>query len=136
MRPLKIALTILPIVANAYKGDLTHFLPGGAAAPGSCGIGWDGIEDVVALSKEIMHVHEFVGGNPNDNPRCRKYINIWNEETQQAHRAKVIDTCWGCAPQDIDVSEGLFYKVAPNGDGRVHGIDWGVVGHDDRLIGG
>ncbi len=26
---------------------------------------------------------------------------------------------------DIDVSPALFKEVAPNGDGRVHGIDWG-----------
>ena len=26
---------------------------------------------------------------------------------------------------DIDVSSSLFKKVAPDGDGRVKGIDWG-----------
>ncbi|KAI4152132.1 MAG: hypothetical protein L6R39_001883 [Caloplaca ligustica] len=135
MKPLKLALTILPLVTNAYKGDLTYFTPGPPGAPGSCGIGWDGQEDVVALSKEIMHSQDFA--NPNINPRCNKYINIWNEETQQAHQARVIDTCMGCAPYDIDVNPGLFAKVAPNGDGRVHGIDWGVVGPDPgNLIGG
>ncbi len=28
---------------------------------------------------------------------------------------------------DIDVSPGLFKKVAPAGDGRVKGVDWGGV---------
>ncbi|KAL6722177.1 hypothetical protein ACLMJK_001284 [Lecanora helva] len=37
----------------------------------------------------------------------------------------VVDTCMGCAFEDIDVTDALFSKVAPNGDGRVHGIEWG-----------
>ncbi len=37
----------------------------------------------------------------------------------------VVDTCVGCAKYDIDVSPNLFKKVAPSGDGRVKGIDWG-----------
>lgn len=36
----------------------------------------------------------------------------------------IVDTCWGCGEQDIDVSDSLFYAVAPDGDGRVHGIEW------------
>ena len=36
-----------------------------------------------------------------------------------------MDTCMGCKPEDIDVSPALFKMVAPNGDGRVHGIAWG-----------
>ncbi len=35
-----------------------------------------------------------------------------------------MDTCWGCKKEDIDVNVELFYKVAPKGDGRVHGIMW------------
>jgi len=37
----------------------------------------------------------------------------------------VVDTCRGCSMYDIDVSPSLFKKIAPGGDGRVKGIDWG-----------
>lgn len=35
-----------------------------------------------------------------------------------------MDTCWACKKEDIDVNVELFKKVAPSGDGRVHGIMW------------
>ncbi|KAL8717744.1 MAG: hypothetical protein Q9225_005041 [Loekoesia sp. 1 TL-2023] len=117
MKPLKIALTILPLVANAYKGDMTHFTP----ALGSCGIPYVPGTDIVALSNEIMQN----GANPNNNPKCGSMIGIYNEQTQQTHYAQVVDTCGGCKREDIDVNVELFYKVAPDGDGRVPGIDWG-----------
>ena len=43
----------------------------------------------------------------------------------------------GCAEQDFDVSDALFYKVAPKGDGRVHGVEWGgqIVGGKRGLEG-
>lgn len=31
----------------------------------------------------------------------------------------------GCAEHDFDVTDGLFRKVAPTGDGRVKGVQWG-----------
>ncbi|KAI4136514.1 MAG: hypothetical protein L6R39_007751 [Caloplaca ligustica] len=119
MRPLPLALTILPLVANAYKGDMTHYTPG----LGSCGYYTDPSknEPVVALSREIMAN----GPNPNNNPKCGTKINIYNERTKKTHQATIVDTCQACQRQDIDVNEKLFYAVAPNGDGRVHGIAWG-----------
>lgn len=45
--------------------------------------------------------------------------------------ATVVDTCVACGKYDIDVSEGLFKKIAPDGDGRVKGIAWG-----GRVVGG
>ncbi len=48
----------------------------------------------------------------------------------------VVDTCMGCKEQDIDISPSLFSKVAPSGDGRVHGIEWGgkVTGGKKRAF--
>lgn len=40
-------------------------------------------------------------------------------------RVGIVDTCMGCKMFDIDASPSLFKKVAPDGDGRVKGIDWG-----------
>ncbi|KAL8715233.1 MAG: hypothetical protein Q9220_001191 [cf. Caloplaca sp. 1 TL-2023] len=119
MKPLTLALTILPLVANAYKGDMTHYTPG----LGSCGVYTDPSKhaDIVALSREMMAN----GPNPNTNPKCGSKINIYNEHTKKTHSATIVDTCWACKKEDIDVNVELFNKVAPKGDGRVHGIAWG-----------
>ncbi|KAL8717049.1 MAG: hypothetical protein Q9225_005676 [Loekoesia sp. 1 TL-2023] len=118
MKPLSIALTILPLIANAYKGDMTHYTPG----LGSCGRNTDPSknEPVVALSRDIMAN----GPNPNNNPKCGTKISIYNPRTKKTHQATIVDTCWACKREDIDVNEKLFYQVEPKGDGRVHGIRW------------
>ncbi|KAI4181979.1 MAG: hypothetical protein L6R41_006280 [Letrouitia leprolyta] len=118
MKPANLVLTIFPLVANAYKGDMTHYTPG----LGSCGHYTDPSknEPVVALSREIMNN----GPNPNNNPKCGTKINIYNPGTKKTHHATIVDTCWACKKEDIDVNEKLFNAVAPHGDGRVHGIQW------------
>ena len=113
---LTLLLPLLPSIL-AYSGDMTYYAPGS----GSCGYTNSADDHVVALSREMMQN----GANPNNNYRCGSKINIWNPSTQQAHEATVVDTCVACAKYDIDVSPALFKLVAPNGDGRVHGVDWG-----------
>ncbi|KAI4212271.1 MAG: hypothetical protein LQ351_004984 [Letrouitia transgressa] len=116
MKLKSIALTILPALTKAYRGDMTHYTPG----LGSCGY-TNGPQDfVVALSVSMMANPP----NPNNNPKCGTYIDIFNEAKGTHQRAMIVDTCWGCGEQDIDVSDSLFYAVAPDGDGRVHGIEW------------
>ena len=56
---------------------------------------------------------------------CFTKIGIWNPDGRRKVEATVVDTCMGCKAEDIDVSPALFKAVAPNGDGRVHGIAWG-----------
>ncbi|KAL8737517.1 MAG: hypothetical protein Q9181_001595 [Wetmoreana brouardii] len=110
-------LLLLTPSVNAYTGDITYYTPG----LGSCGITSNSNQDVVALSIPMMAN----GPNPNKNPKCGTKIGIWNPHTKTKHEATIVDTCWACKREDIDVSESLFKKVAPNGDGRVHGINWG-----------
>ncbi|KAL8729311.1 MAG: hypothetical protein Q9166_004808 [cf. Caloplaca sp. 2 TL-2023] len=118
MKPFTLALFILPLLAGAYKGDMTHYTPG----LGSCGHNDppSAKRDVVALSREMMNNP----ANPNLNPKCGSKITIYNPSTKTKHTATIVDTCWGCKKEDIDVNVELFYKVAPKGDGRVHGIMW------------
>ena len=129
MHASTLALALIPILATAYRGDLTHYTPGSAANPGSCGVGWTPGTDVVALSHIYMHSSEYPNGSLN--PRCGSKISIRNVETGKAHEATVIDTCMACAEESIDVNEELFRKVAPHGDGRVHGVEWSVTGGED-----
>ncbi|KAL8817184.1 MAG: hypothetical protein Q9223_003939 [Gallowayella weberi] len=133
MHALTLASALLPILATAYRGDMTYYAPGPASAPGSCGIGWSTGMDIVALSHIYMHSSEYPNGNLN--PRCGSKISIRNVETGEAHEALVIDTCMGCAEQSIDVNQELFNKVAPHGDGRVLGVEWEVVGSGEDTNG-
>ncbi|KAL8799218.1 MAG: hypothetical protein Q9182_006052 [Xanthomendoza sp. 2 TL-2023] len=98
---------------------MTYYAPG----LGSCGITSNPPADhinVVALSREIMANPP----NPNSNPKCGSKITIYNPATKKKHTATIVDTCWACKKEDIDVNVELFRAVAPRGDGRVHGIMW------------
>lgn len=116
----KILTFLLPFLPQvfAYSGDMTYYTPG----LGSCGYTSTENDHIVALSAEVMQN----GGSPNNNYRCGSQINIWNPNNpSQGYLATVVDTCMGCAKYDIDVSPALFKMVAPDGDGRVHGVAWG-----------
>ena len=97
-----------------YTGDITHYDVG----LGSCGWTNDDSEAVVAIPFGMMNN----GVNPNDNPLCGKMITI--SYGGSTHTAKVVDTCGGCYGAAIDLSPTLFTAVAPNGNGRVHGVEW------------
>ncbi|KAL8739778.1 MAG: hypothetical protein Q9190_007450, partial [Brigantiaea leucoxantha] len=79
LKPL--TLSILPVLANAYKGDMTYYTPG----LGSCGFTNTTSEPVVALSVPMMAN----GPNPNNNPKCSSWINIFNEKTGKHHKAMI-----------------------------------------------
>lgn len=102
--------------SGQYTGDMTHYDPSGGLS--SCG--WQGYnyQDIVALSIAMMQN----GPNPNTNPKCGKTINIYY--MGNTHQATVFDTCQACSYGSIDVTEQLFNKVAPGGDGRVSGVSW------------
>jgi expansin (peptidoglycan-binding protein) len=65
------------------------------------------------------------GANPNANPLCGKTINIYYNGN--VHQARIFDTCPTCAEGSLDLSPSLFQAVAPNGDGRVHGVSWSLA---------
>lgn len=99
-----------------YSGDITYYDV--SVGAGSCG--WQGSngQDLVAIAADVMQN----GANPNDNPNCGKTINIYyNGNT---HTATVYDTCPTCSGGSLDLTQELFQKVAPDGDGRVHGVSW------------
>ncbi|KAL8896173.1 MAG: hypothetical protein Q9207_007842, partial [Kuettlingeria erythrocarpa] len=89
-------LPFLPLLATAYKGDMTHYTPG----LGSCGIYTDPVSPggVVALSREMMGN----GPNPNTNPKCGTKITIRSPGSKKTHQATIVDTCWACKKEDID----------------------------------
>lgn len=101
---------------GTFTGDITHY----AVGQGSCGSVNSNSEAVVALSTAMMAN----GPNPNTNPKCQTMITLVNPRTGSRTKAKVVDTCEGCAYGDVDLSPTLFKTVAPKGDGRVKGIQW------------
>lgn len=114
---LATSLTALISFAIAYSGDMTYYTPG----MGSCGQMSNDGDGVVALSTQMMSG----GANPNANAKCGSKIGIFNPNSGLYVEATVVDTCEACAEYDIDVDQATFSAVAPNGDGRVHGVDWG-----------
>jgi len=97
-------------------GEITYYSLGLV----SCGQVYSDSDDVVALATSVMAN----GGNSNNNPLCGKTINISYGGVTAT--AKVVGTCEGCAPGNIDLSPSLFQKFAPLGAGRVPGVTWSV----------
>ncbi|KAF2461521.1 RlpA-like double-psi beta-barrel-protein domain-containing protein-containing protein [Lineolata rhizophorae] len=101
---------------ETFTGDITYYTPG----LGSCGFTNSEGDDIVALAAGMMT--SVSTGNSNNNPYCGKKITI--EYEGNTHTAEIVDTCPGCDGASLDLTQSLFEKVAPNGDGRVHGVNW------------
>jgi len=100
--------------ATPYTGEITHYDVG----LGSCGKTSTAGQAVVALAVPMMKN----GANPNKNPLCGQTIEIvYQGKTTDA---TIVDTCQACAMDDVDMSNSLFTTVAPQGNGRVHGVTW------------
>ena len=99
-----------------YSGDMTYYDV--SVGLGSCGTSGSNSQDLVALAADVMQNP----ANPNANPKCGQTINIYYNGA--THTAIVFDTCPTCNGGSIDVTQELFLKVAPDGDGRVHDVSW------------
>ena len=64
-----------------------------------------------------------MGTQSNGNPYCGRSVSIKASDGSTV-TAKVGDKCMGCDGMSIDLTDALFKKVVPNGDGRVSGIQW------------
>jgi hypothetical protein len=85
---------------------------------GSCGWQGSNSQNLVALAADMMQN----GANPNNNPLCGQTITItYNGNSQQGI---IYDTCPTCDGGSLDLTQTLFDLVAPDGDGRVHGVGW------------
>ncbi|OTB00522.1 hypothetical protein M426DRAFT_65668 [Hypoxylon sp. CI-4A] len=102
----KVIIAVGALVAPtvAFNGDMTYYAPG----LGSCGSTNTESDAVVALSTSKT-------GN------CGKTINI--NYGGATVRATVVDTCAGCAAEDIDVSPIVFEQLSSLDAGRVQ-VEW------------
>jgi hypothetical protein len=103
-----------------HSGDGTYYDVG----LGSCGLTSSAGEAVVAIGHGFMDKTN--PGNPNANPMCGKKIKLTYEGNVKY--ATIVDTCAGCAgADDVDMSTSLFKALAPNGNGRIFGVEWSIV---------
>ncbi|KAE9964261.1 hypothetical protein BLS_008504 [Venturia inaequalis] len=103
--------------SGTSTGDMTYYDV--SVGLTSCGLTGSNSDFLVAMNKPDMAN----GVNPNNNPNCNKYINIYYNGAGP-FLGKVVDTCPECVSGAIDVTDSLFKAVAPSGDGRVHGVSW------------
>ncbi|KAE8143020.1 RlpA-like double-psi beta-barrel-protein domain-containing protein-containing protein [Aspergillus pseudotamarii] len=99
-----------------YTGDLTYYDP----ALGSCGITSSNSDMVCAVSQVLFDAAS-TGSNPNANPLCGMKVRLKRGEASVD--VTVVDRCTGCAVKDLDVSRGVFKKLADLDLGRVS-VDW------------
>lgn len=118
---------------NLCVGDVTHWDGGNFASnlPVICpftytpaGLGACGSVVDTNTDMAIALPHGFMGERSNDNPYCNREVTIRNPMTSQEFQTRVKDKCMGCEGGSIDLTNTLFDFVVPNGDGRVHGIEW------------
>lgn len=122
MMLINLVLVIFALVTPTFtfQGDITFYSPG----LGSCGILSSDSEPVVALAVSMMNNP----ANPNKNPKCGTQIHIFNPQTGETHSGIIVDTCYSCQYEDLDLSHSLFQRIAPYGNGRVHGMRWTFAG--------
>ena len=79
-------------------------------------------ESVVAVSYLL-----FTDPNPNNDPLCGTYIDIYNPGNGKTIQdVKIVDKCPSCDAGSIDVNVELFESLGVDVSvGRAHGIDWG-----------
>ncbi|KAL2004652.1 hypothetical protein VTN00DRAFT_3180 [Thermoascus crustaceus] len=105
----------LPLPTNhggPYTGDLTYYNP----ALGSCGITSTDSDNICAVSHLVFDVASR-GSDPNQNPLCGMKLRLRRDG--RSVDVTVVDRCVGCKATDIDVSPGVFAKLANIDQGRV-----------------
>ncbi|KAK7460896.1 hypothetical protein VKT23_008824 [Stygiomarasmius scandens] len=107
------ALSFFPIaaVAQSGTGSATFYHPG--TAQGACGMTNTDSDHVVAVSTQIFN-----------NGLCNKNMNVSYQG--KSVQVKVVDSCPGCGPNDIDLSPSAFSVLADQSVGRIQ-VDWKIV---------
>ncbi|KAM5533116.1 hypothetical protein V8D89_013259 [Ganoderma adspersum] len=109
----------LGILTGTHSGDGTYY----ATGLGSCGITNSDTDKIVAVSHLLYDQYPgYAGGNPNNNPLCKRMIRA----TYQGKSVEVmaVDRCTGCAMFDLDFSPSAFDALADESIGRLHGVEW------------
>ncbi|KFZ08167.1 hypothetical protein V502_09508 [Pseudogymnoascus sp. VKM F-4520 (FW-2644)] len=114
----------LPLPGNAtpHTGDLTYYSPG--PGYGSCGFENKADDPICAVS-HLLYDAASTSGNPNENPLCGRKLRVTHTDARDGKARSVdvtvVDRCTGCKATDVDLSPGMFLKLAAEEEGRVVG---------------
>ena len=106
-------------------GELTYYDPGGPGY-GSCGeVHY--AEDAICAVSHLVYDSVATTGNPNENVLCGRRIRVSRVDERDGKRKSidctVVDRCEGCKVEDVDLSPGMYDKIAAEDLGRVRG-EW------------
>ena len=113
-----------PLPAGQIQtGELTYYDPGGPGF-GSCGeIHY--ADDAICAVSHLVYDSVAKSANPNENELCGRMIRVSRVDERDGKRksidCKVVDRCEGCKAEDVDLSPGMYNKIAAEELGRVSG---------------
>ncbi|KAF8753437.1 Lytic transglycosylase [Rhizoctonia solani] len=88
---------------------------------GACGWNNGDYEWVAAVGTSLFQ-EMMVDGNPNHSQACGKTANVsWNGKTI---KVGIVDRCYACGYNDIDLSPSAFQQFAGLGTGKLQGVSW------------
>ncbi|KAG8744056.1 hypothetical protein FRC12_014880 [Ceratobasidium sp. 428] len=104
---------------DVHKGWATYYNP--SAGTGACG--WNNRDDEwVAAIGTALFQQMMVDGNPNHSQACGKTANFtWGGKTI---KVGIVDRCYACGTEDIDLSPAAFQQFAALGVGKLQGTSW------------
>ncbi|KAG8686487.1 hypothetical protein FRC09_014096 [Ceratobasidium sp. 395] len=104
---------------DTHKGWASYYNP--SAGTGACG--WNNRDDEwVAAIGTALYQQMMVDGNPNHSQACGKTANFtWNGKTI---KVGIVDRCYACGTEDIDLSPSAFQQFAPLAQGKLNGASW------------
>ncbi len=125
--------TVAPILdtdktgtGDIFEGDITYYYPGGPGF-GVCGGSNYDNDAICAVSRLVFDGFQEKDVNPNENPICGKKIRVSRKDERDGKMKSidvtVVDRCEGCEPADLDLSPGMFDKLAARYLGRVN-AEW------------
>ncbi|QRV91608.1 hypothetical protein RhiJN_19626 [Ceratobasidium sp. AG-Ba] len=89
---------------------------------GACGWLNQDYEWVAAIGTSLFQEMMGVDANPNHSKACGKTANFtWNGKTI---KVGIVDRCYACGYNDIDLSPSAFQQFAPLGTGKLNGASW------------
>ncbi|KAG9073534.1 hypothetical protein FS749_015033 [Ceratobasidium sp. UAMH 11750] len=111
-----------PLAIAARQGWATHYSP--SAGVGACGWSNNDGEHVGAIGTNLFQ-KMMVDGNPNHSKACGKMVHLtWHGKST---KVKIVDRCYACGDNDLDLSPAAFQDLAPLATGKLQGVTWKFV---------
>ncbi|KAG8726317.1 hypothetical protein FRC11_000374 [Ceratobasidium sp. 423] len=104
---------------DVHNGWATYYNP--SVGIGACG--WaNGDGELVAAVGTALFQETMIDGNPNNNPICGKTAAV--TYAGKTISVKVVDRCYACGYDDIDLSPAAFQQFAALAVGKLQGVSW------------